>query len=260
MDWRLGTMGFSYADWAGVFYPPGTKPGDYLSEYAKYFDTVELDTTFHAAPPAERFRRWADVTPEGFRFAVKTPKTVTHEKSPDRATGEMFSFLDAARSLGKKLGVVLIQFSPTFEADQIDSLASFLATLPKDVRFAVELRNRTWGVQKTLDLLRNHRCCLVSAEYLDRPGRIHVTTDFLYLRWVGDHQRFQELNREQLDMTESLKWWRGQIESVADQVQTTWGFFNNDYSGYSIATCNRFKRVLELPVHETAAIPGGLFK
>src|SRR5688572_19946054 len=116
MNYRLGTMGFSYADWAGgVFYPPGLKPGEYLSHYAKYFDAVELDTTFHATPPPERFRRWADVTPAGFRFAVKTPKSVTHELPPDKAIGGMHAFLDAARRLGEKLGVVLLQFAPSFE-------------------------------------------------------------------------------------------------------------------------------------------------
>ena len=89
MDWRLGTMGFSYADWAGTFYPAGTKAGDYLARYARFFDAVELDTTFHAVPPAERFRRWAGATPAGFRFAVKTPKTVTHGDSIGNVSGDM---------------------------------------------------------------------------------------------------------------------------------------------------------------------------
>src|SRR4051812_23520541 len=83
----FGTMGFSYSDWAGVFYPSGMKPGDYLSYYARHFDTVELDTTFHATPPPERVRRWADVTPEGVRFCVKVPKDVTHEGAIDRRGG-----------------------------------------------------------------------------------------------------------------------------------------------------------------------------
>jgi uncharacterized protein YecE (DUF72 family) len=86
-----------------------------------------------------------------------------------------------------------------------------------------------------------------------------VTTDFLYVRWIGEHQRFKELDREQVDMTESLTWWKDQLESVADAVHTTWGFFNNDFSGYSIATCNRFKKLIGEPVNEPPAIPGGLF-
>jgi uncharacterized protein YecE (DUF72 family) len=259
MDWRLGTMGFSYADWAGVFYPPGTKAGDYLSHYAQYFDTVELDTTFHAAPPPERFRRWADVTPEHFRFCMKMPRAVTHDVPPDRGIGPMHEFLDSARALGDKLGVVLLQFAPHFEADRFDNLAKLLADLPDDIRFAIEFRNRTWGARRTLDLLREHRCALVAAEYLTRPGQIHLTTDFLYVRWIGQHQRFKELNREQVDMSESLAWWKDRVASVADQLHTTWGFFNNDFSGYSIATCNRFKSLIGVPVNEPPAIPGGLF-
>ena len=259
MDWRLGTMGFSYGDWAGPFYPPGMKPGEYLAHYAGHFNAVELDTTFHAVPPPERFRRWADVTPLDFRFAVKTPRAVTHDAPPDRAITPMREFLDAARVLGEKLGVVLIQYPPHFEADQFDRLASFLAALPDDVRFAVELRNRTWGTSRTLDLLRHHRCCLVAAEYLTRPGRIHVTTDFLYLRWVGEHGRFETHAREQADVTESLRWWRNQAGGLTGGATAAWGFFNNDYAGYGVGTCNRFKSLLGLDVVEPPAIPGGLF-
>jgi uncharacterized protein YecE (DUF72 family) len=259
MDWRLGTMGFSYADWAGVFYPPKMKPGDYLAHYAKFFDAVELDTTFHATPPPERFRRWAEVTPAGFRFSVKTPRAVTHDVPVDRAIAPMHAFLDAARELGDKLGVVLIQFAPSFEIAQFDRLTTLLAALPADVRFAVELRNRSWGQQRTLDLLRQHNVAIVSAEYLSRPGRIHVTSDFLYVRWIGEHERFEELNHEQRDMSDSLTWWAAQVRSVALQVRTTWGFFNNDFSGYAVATCNRFKRLVGLRPTEPPEIHGGLF-
>ena len=259
MLWRLGTMGFSYADWAGVFYPAGMKPNDYLAHYAQYFDTVELDTTFHATPPADRFARWADVTPDDFRFCMKMPKAVTHDVAPDRAVGPMRDFVDAARTLGGKLGVIVLQFPPHFEIDQFDSLATLLAALPDDVRFAVELRNSTWGTQRTLDLLREHRVCLVAAEYLNRPAKVHLTADFLYVRWIGQHGRFASLNREELDVTESLRWWKQQIASVSDQIETTWGFFNNDFSGYSVPTCNRLKSMLRLAVNEPPEIPGGLF-
>ena len=260
MDWRLGTMGFSYADWAGTFYPPGMKPGDYLAHYARHFDAVELDTTFHAAPPAERFRRWAEVTPAGFRFSVKSPRAVTHDAPPDRAVGPMLEFLDAARALGDKLGVVLLQYPPHLEADQFDRLATFLAALPADVRFAVELRNRSWGNPRTLDLLREHRCCLVAAEYLSRPGRIHITADFLYLRLIGQHGRFPTMDREQVEVAESLAWWKAQLDALPPEFTAAWAFFNNDFAGYAVATCNRFKSMLGLPVTEPPAIPGGLFE
>src|SRR4051794_7360842 len=133
----LGTMGFSYADWAGVFYPTGTKPGDYLSHYARHFDTVELDTTFHATPPIERVQRWAQVTPDDFRFCVKTPKEVTHNGSLGRRVGEMNRFIEVLRAFEKKLGVVLIQLPPSCGMDQFDDLERLLKSLPLDIRFAV---------------------------------------------------------------------------------------------------------------------------
>src|SRR4051812_16665464 len=214
----LGTMGFSYADWAGVFYPPGMKPGDYLAWYARQFDTVELDTTFHATPPVERVRRWAEVTPDEFKFCVKTPKDVTHEGALGRRLGPMLGFLDVMRAFGPKLAVVLIQLPPSCGVDQFEELERLLKGLPRDVRFAVEFRNSSWGQQRTLDLLRERGAALVVAEYTTRPSRIHVTGDFLYVRWIGEHERFKELNREQIDMTPSLEWWKQEIERVAPRA------------------------------------------
>src|SRR5690349_8802040 len=143
-DWRIGTMGFSYADWVGVFYPSGTKPADFLEHYARHFNAVELDTTFHAIPPAERVRHWARVTPNDFRFSVKTPRTVTHEPPLARAADEMRRFLEVARELGEKLAVVLLQFPPGFSIVAEPALRTFLESLPRDLRFAVAFRHPSW--------------------------------------------------------------------------------------------------------------------
>lgn len=251
-DLALGTMGFGYRDWAGVFYPAGMRAGDYLSYYSRYFGAVELDTTFHATPPAPRVERWRDVTPDGFLFCPKTPRAITHEGSLDHRMREMGAFIDVMRVLGKKLAAVLIQLPPACGIDQFESLERFIKGLPRDIRFAIELRSTSWGQQRTLDLLREHHCALVSAEYLDRPSRIYVTSDFLYLRWIGEHERFEELNREQLDVSPQLEWWKGEIERVrgSGQVKQVFGFFNNDYTGYAIETCRRFMRMMGQAVLE----------
>jgi uncharacterized protein YecE (DUF72 family) len=254
----FGTMGFGYSDWAGTFYPAEMKAADYLSHYARHFDTVELDTTFHATPPVERVRRWREVTPDGFRFCVKTPREVTHEGALDRRLGEMKQFLDVMREFGPKLAMVLIQLPPSCGIDQFEALERLLKGLPGDLRFAVEFRNVSWGQQRTLDLLREHRAALVAAEYLTRPSQIHVTSDQLYIRWIGEHERFKELNHEQIDITANLAWWKGEIERVtrAGAIEHVWGFFNNDYSGYAIATCGRFMRLMGLAVREEADLAG----
>jgi uncharacterized protein YecE (DUF72 family) len=252
-------MGFSYADWAGgVFYPKSLKPGQWLAFYAKHFNAVELDTTFYAVPPVERVRRWRDETPDDFAFMVKTPNGITHESMIDRAAPRMLAFLDVMRHLGPKLAAVLLQFPPSFSATEIGRLRTFLRAMPtRDsdaFRFAVEFRNPSWfeaRVRETTELLREHRIALVAGDYFVQPPRpIVVTTDFLYVRWIGEHQRFSVMDHEQIDVVPRLRWWREQIELVAPKLRSVCGYFNNDYAGYALGTCNQFKRLVGEPVHE----------
>ena len=248
LELRLGTMGFSYADWAGVFYPKGVKSTEFLSFYSRHFNIVELDTTFHAVPPIERVQRWRDETPDDFRFTAKVPKDITHASVIDRALPAMMDFLHVMSVFESKLAAILIQFPPSFGIDQSERLERFLQALPSDVRFAIELRNSTWFTPATIEMLRSNRVALVAADYVGSPRPIIATTDFLYIRWIGEHERFTQLDHEQLDVTDRLLWWRDQIELNAPRVDAIYGFFNNDYAGYSIATCNRMKQLLGVPV------------
>ena len=251
-SWRVGTIGFGYADWNGVFYPSDVKPADHLSYYAKHFDTVELDTTFHAVPTPHRVERWAAAVPEEFRLCVKAPKEITHAPPPlSRRTGRMVEFLDVLRGFSGKLGVVLLQFPPSFDTGEARDLEKFLGALPTDVRYALELRHTSWDTEQTAALLREHRCGRVAADYFEPPRAVDVTTDFLYVRWIGRHGQFPTLDRERVDPTERLEWWERQIEKATTaEVKTVWGLMNNDYSGYAVATANRVKRLVGLPVKE----------
>ena len=249
-DWRLGTMGFSYADWSGPFYPPGTKPGEYLAFYARHFNAVELDTTFHATPPRERVRRWADVTPDDFRFCVKAPRTVTHHLPLSKAAPAMLEFLDVMGEFRDKLSVVLFQFPPGFGSSGFDALRLLLDTLPTAPRFAIEFRHESWWSDeyrdRTAEMLAERRVCWTSAEYVAEPREVRPTTDFLYVRWIGEHGRIKTMSHVQVDVTARLRWWKDQLSSQAVSSLPVFGFFNNDFSGYAIETCNQFKSMLGL--------------
>lgn len=247
VDWYLGTVGFSYKDWAGVFYPAGSSPRNYLAHYSQFFNGVELDTTFHAVPSAERVRQWAAMVPEGFRFCVKTPRRITHEMELLNVAEAMSEFLETMSLLGEKLGPILIQLPPGLSAAQLDIVNDFLATLPPGFRYALEFRHPSWFATETATLLEAHKICWVSTEYLDLPKQIAATTDFLYIRWLGRHGQFDYKGREQRDVTPQLEGWWEQIQPHLAGVETVYGFFNNDYSGYSPATCHRFKRLIGLP-------------
>ena len=247
VDWYLGTIGFSYKDWAGVFYPSGLPAKSYLAHYSQIFNAVELDSTFYGTPPVERVQQWAAATPETFKFCVKTPREITHDLRLAGAQAAMTKFLDTMRFFGPKLGAVLIQLPPSFSDAEVETLNTFLAELPSDLRYAVEFRHESWYTPATTALLQAYRIGWVAIDYVGLPQRIEATADFLYLRWLGQHGRFAGHAEERLDVTPQLQGWWEQLQPYLDQVQTIYGFFNNDYAGHSPSTCHRFKAIAGLP-------------
>src|SRR5690242_6822331 len=123
----LGTQGWSYPDWIGTFYPPGTRAADFLKLYSQTFPTVELDSTFYGAPRPSQVDAWPRRTPPGFKLAAKLPQTITHEKRLENVRDELFSFLDAITRLAERLGPILAQCPPDLRAGDAEraALASF---------------------------------------------------------------------------------------------------------------------------------------
>lgn len=243
MDWHVGTMGFGYKDWSGSFYPPDVKPPHFLRYYARHFDCVELDTTFHAAPTPDRVAKWNDETPAGFRFCVKTPRAVTHDAPLASAHGDMLAFLDVLRALGDKLAVILLQFPPALTVRARPMLDSFLSKLPKDLRYAIEFRDPSWREERTADVLEKHNAGWVAAEYEDAAFPLRPTAEFLYLRLIGIHGRFERHAHEQLDPTDKLALWRDWV-GRQDLRGDVFAMLNNDYSGSAVETALRWRKML----------------
>jgi len=259
-EFFLGTMGFSYGDWKGVFYPSGVPARDYLTYYGRIFNAVEMDTTFYAIPRPAVVQGWAAAVPENFRFTAKTPQSITHMMGLANAGQFMVEFIDTMRLLGDKLGVILIQLPPSYSIDKLSILAAFLKDLPVDIRFAVEFRHQSWYIKQTAELLAAHRIGWAATEYADLPHQITPTVDFIYIRWLGKHAAFRRYDHEQVDQGPRLTWWGEQIQHSLDHTRIVYGFFNNDYSGFAPATCNRFKIILDLPtVDYKQPVQGRLF-
>mgnify|MGYP005838305691 CR=1 FL=1 len=248
LDWRLGTVGFGYKDWVGPFYPTGAKPATYLNTYAQSFNAVELDTTFYGPPDADKVRRWANTVPVNFIFCPKTPRRITHDL---RLTGpaliEMHAFLSAIREFEHRLGPILIQFPPDFSPAESATLSDFLRRLPAGLRYAIEFRHRAWYDGPAQNLLPAFNIAWVTADYPTTPRVLTHTADFLYLRFLGEHGKYQIKTHEREDRTADLQFWWQQLQPALPHVTHVYGFFNNDYSGFSPATCNRFKQLVGLP-------------
>ncbi|MBE3074666.1 MAG: DUF72 domain-containing protein [Actinobacteria bacterium] len=151
---HIGTQGWNYDAWVGPFYPEGTRPSDFLTVYARAFDSVEVDSTFYAAPAPTTIRSWYERTPAGFVFTLKLPQEITHEQRLRDHTGASESFFERARGLGDKLGPILVQMGPDFQPGELPALVDFIGHVPANLRIAIEFRHRGWITDGVLALLR----------------------------------------------------------------------------------------------------------
>jgi uncharacterized protein YecE (DUF72 family) len=247
---RLGTQGWNYDAWVGPFYPSGTRPVDFLATYARAFDTVEVDATFYAIPPAKTVQGWAARTPGDFCFALKLPQEITHERRL-RDCGDLTAlFVERIRELGAKLGPVLIQLGPDFGPAELPALVSFLPTLPTDIRFAVEFRQRGWIHDGVLALLAEHRVALAltDARWIPRRTTLALaerpTANFAYLRWMGPNRDIVDYSRIQFDRSRELESWSEAILMLLQKVTAVYGYVNNHYAGHSPASVRQLQQLL----------------
>ncbi len=260
MSLLFGCQGWNYDAWVGPFYPSGTRAAAYLATYAKAFDTVEVDSTFYAIPASTVVRGWAARVPEHFVFALKLPQQITHECRLIACEDLVALFADRARELGAKLGPILIQMGPDFSPAEFPSLASFLPQLPRDLRFAIEFRDRNWVRDDVLALLAEHGVALALTDARWIPRRtvlklaLQPTADFHYLRWMGPDRTITDYSQVQTDRGRELAAWTEVLPLAAGKVATIHGYVNNHFEGHSPHTVRELHRALGLPVRGREAL------
>ena len=246
MGIRIGCSGWSYADWVGPFYPKNTPPQDYLKLYSRVFDCVEIDSTFYRAPSSVMVQHWLSGTSPGFVFAPKLPKRITHDKHLEDIQSYLEYFLRTLGPMKDKLGPFVVQLPPSFKLSKHDrALTDFITTLDSDYRFAVEFRNKSWFVPKVEKLLASKNVCQAWSvnRYLTTPPA--VTSDFIYMRFVGDRE-ITKFAETQKDQSETMKTWSQTLQDVGDSVRERFIFFNNHFAGFSPASVNEFRRLMGL--------------
>ena len=230
---HIGTMGWSYDFWKGDFYPEGTRAKEFLSVYARHFDTVEVNSTFYRIPYSETVENWRDRTPKGFVFSAKFPWKVTHIKMLQDCQEELDVFIDHMSLLGDKLGPLLLQFSSQFKPESINILEDFLPGLPEGYRYAVEVRNKKWLDERFYSLLRDHGIALVLMDHPWMPDMDTITADFTYIRWEGDRKKVKgDQGKVEIDRSGDIKEWAGKVKGFLDDSVEVYGYFSKNYSGY----------------------------
>jgi uncharacterized protein YecE (DUF72 family) len=263
---RIGSCAWSFEDWHGAFYPLDLPESHWLEFYANYLPAVEVDSTFHAAPAENSVRRWVEMTPAGFRFTCKLPRQITHTCRLRDCTAELNSFFRAIEPLGPKLQVILIQLPPSFAPrDGKPALRKFLEQLSRDFRFAIEFRHAGWHRPQFIRLVEKYRICWAWADTTPLNERnlapfefLPRTTDFLYLRLLGDYATKYDVDGGHVHRYKKLMWkreaalesWSLKIERHLPEVRNVWAFVGNHFEGFAPETCQRLTQRLgfDLPL------------
>jgi uncharacterized protein YecE (DUF72 family) len=243
----IGTMGWSYDHWEGNFSPEDTGPAGYLSEYAKHFNSVEVNSTFYRIPRTTTVENWSRQTPDDFLFAVKFPRSLTHGRSLWDEPEKLEVFLGNIARLGAKLGPLLLQFPAKFTAEDQETLGDFIQALPEDHRYAVEFRHRSWFKEETQNMLRDLGVALVQVDHPWMPKAEVVTSEFTYIRWQGDRRNITgDKGRVERDRSQEIKKWTEKIHRLLEESVDIFGYFSKYYSGHPPTDARQLLKVLHL--------------
>ena len=226
----LGTMGWSYNFWPLY---DDIKPSDYLSEYSKKFNSVEINSTFYRIPRKSSVEKWSKQTHENFRFSVKIPQSISHSASLKYDSEKLNVFLEHIKPFGKKLGPLLLQLPPRLDSEHYKQLSVILSQLQNYV-VAIEFRNKSWFKEQIYQLLEDYNAAIV---YVEHPSRVNTeveTSDFIYIRLEGDQKKVDggkgitEVDRYQ----DNIKWADKILNQKEDNIKNIYLFVSKYYSGY----------------------------
>ncbi len=263
----IGCPMWGYKEWVGNFFPPHTPPGDFLRLYSRRLTAVEGNTVFYALPSAETIVRWKQETPETFRICPKISRNISHTSNLEQSREETLRLVERMKGLGTRLGPMFLQLPPAFSPAQLSELQAFLDFWPGDLRLAVEVRHpdfykeplaanlntllRRYNVARVMMDTRPIRIGSAKEKQIlharerkpDLPLQIAVTTDFIFLRYIG-HPRM-EVNQPFFDS------WAAQLAQWLKQGITLYVFCHCPYEIHSPEICKalyqRVNTLVDLP-------------
>jgi uncharacterized protein YecE (DUF72 family) len=233
---RIGTSGYQYNHWKGVFYPENLPKKRWFALYAAHFDTVEINNTFYRLPQGHTFTAWREQAPPGFCYALKFSRYASHLKRLKDPQEPIARFLDRATRLQGFLGPILVQLPPRWNVD-VNRLADFLNAAPGTYRWAIEFRDPRWLRDEIYTLLRRHNAALCINDLI--PGHPHqITADWVYLRFHG-------VSHGGNYPTQTLRALAREIMPYLANGLDVFAYFNNDTHGYAVHNAMALKRYMQ---------------
>ena len=191
---QVGTSGYNYPEWRGTFYPEKFSATKMFGYYSERFHTVEINYTFYRMPTEKLIAGWVEQAPADFRYTLKAPKRITHDRRLKDCEKETTFFTDCARGLGVNAASLLFQLPPTMKCD-IARLGDFLATLPKDLKAAFEFRHDSWLTDDVYQTLHDAGVALCIADFGDKTTPLQTTTRYGYFRLRDEGYQVDDLAR-----------------------------------------------------------------
>lgn len=255
MKFYIGCCGWSYTAWKGPFYPSDIKNSKWLEFYSNVFDYVEIDSSFYNKPNVIMVKQWLKKTQEDFRFTAKFPKVITHDKRLKNVDNELQLFFKAIEPLYDKTLALLIQLPPSIEImEGLQRLRELVYKLDNRFRYAVEVRHPSWFQDLAYNFFANNNICMVWSQIVGIRTPPIVTSDFLYLRFIGDRSlQEKDFGRIQKDRSPEMRKWVKRIsraeksnEEENKRLKFAIVAANNHYAGFGPMSVNIFRKMIGL--------------
>ena len=235
----IGTSGWFYEHWQERFYPKELAKKDLLNFYVKYFDTVELNSSFYHLPKEETVKNWYKRAPSGFIFAPKASRLITHYQKLINIKESLGLFLKRIKALKEKLGPILYQLPPSFKKDT-KVLEKFVKILPRGLRHTIEFRHTSWFEKEVFDILRNNNIAYCIISMPNFPVKLETTADFSYIRLHGAGGKYSSCYTNK-----QLRDWSKNIKNFLKEKLDIYVYFNNDANAYAVKNALQLKRFLK---------------
>jgi uncharacterized protein YecE (DUF72 family) len=233
----VGTSGYNYPEWKGSFYPPDLPATKFLPYYAGKFPTVEINYTFYRMPTPKLIAGWRAQVPPEFRFTLKAPKRITHDRRLRAAdvAESVQGFITAAAELGPQLAALLFQLPPNFKKD-VGLFNEFLSLLPPKTTAAFEFRNESWLADEIYDALRSRNLALCIADSEQRETPLVTTASYSYLRLRDEGYGDNDIAQ-----------WMQTARALSEQSSDVFVYFKHEDEGKGVAFGQQMMRLLEQP-------------
>lgn len=248
---NIGCAGWEYKDWVGPFYPKRLENRAHLQFYSKYFNLVELNSSFYNLPLDNYIMHWNDAVPDEFFYIIKVWKEITHDFNSPELLERIDLFFSRFRPLEDKIWGYLFQFPPWFKysEDHLKKLINLIKEISSKKKLIIELRENSWYETEVLASIRKKENVVIATSYLkDLDPYFYLEQEHYYVRLIGDRQlsKFNRVQRNQHEIMEDL------LEKINElnknpNVYNIFIIVNNHFTGFAPETSNLLKKKLNLP-------------